>query len=39
VAMWLLFMGTAGEGAYWVHILLMAAIVLVIGYTLNRPAP
>ncbi len=39
VVLWLLLMGTTGAGAYWVHIVLMAAIVLIIGYTLNRPTP
>lgn len=39
VVLWLLLMGTTGAGAYWVHIVLIAAIVLIIGYTLNRPTP
>jgi hypothetical protein len=37
VVAWILFLGAVGSGAYWIHILLLAAAVLAVGYTLNRP--
>lgn len=37
VLLWILLLNTASEGAYWAYILLLAAVVLVMGYGLNRP--